>query len=261
MLRKDYIKDNLLTRKLTDLDLANIHTKIKERYYTLSEWNLADTLGKRLAVEVDKLIKLYVLHNNPALYKINKRCPSFCSKLDNLTVTGFASGDKQGGFYTEERGGVYNKIVKSIALNVSFDSLVQKPPIILNRFGAMSSFKLLNDWVTSSMGTIPELKPLITKIRTIQNGIIKSEYKRINDKVSSLYIVSDSKTPYSYTTEFKGRKNIVTVEDLFDFDPELFLYYCSSKGIKSYLKTWKMPSEPGKEDDLDSMVERVKKIL
>lgn len=177
-----------------------------------------------------------------------------------MTV-GFVGRDRLCGFYTEERGGKYNKIVQSLAITVNFDSLPQKPPIILNRIGAVSSFKLLDDWVTNNLGNLPELRPLITKIRTIQNGILKSEYRRINDKVSSLYVVTDSKTPYSYTTEFKERKNIITVEDLFDYDPELFIYYCKSKGIKNYLKTWKKPGDIEKEVSLDSIVEKLKKIL
>lgn len=261
MLRKDYIDGDLLKRKLSELDQLNIHTRIKERYYNTSEWNLADRLDGLLAVEIDKLIKLYLQHNNPALYKISRECPSFCRKLDSLMIVGFVGGDKLCGFYTEERGRRYSKIVQSLAITVKFDSLPQKPPIILNRIGAVSSFKLLDDWVTNSLGTIPELKPLITKIRTIQNGILKSEYRRINDKVSNLYVICDSKTPYSYTTEFKGRKDIITVEDLFDYDPELFIYYCKSKGIKNYLKTWKKPGDIEKEVSLDSIVEKLKNIL
>lgn len=83
----------------------------------------------------------------------------------------------------------------------------------------------------------------------------------MNDKLSDLFIVSSEKYPYIYTIDFKNRKDLVTVEDLFDFDPELFISFCRSKGIMSYLKTWRKSVSIERGDDLDSMIEKLKNIL
>lgn len=259
MLRKDQIKKNVLEKKISTYDLLNIHRKVREWYYNMSEWNAADKLKKLLAVEIDKIIELYVQYNNPALYRIYKKYPTLCRKLDSFVVSVFMIDSEQDN-YTEESGGRFEKIVQSLDITISFDSLAQKPPTISDRFSGIYRFSMLDSWVTKNFKKIPELKPLITKIRTIQNGIIREEYKRINDKVSDIYAVL-GEIPYSFSTDFKDGSCIVTIGDLFDFDPELFLYYCRSEGIKHYLKTWEKQDDVEKDDSLYSIIEKLKKIL
>lgn len=133
--------------------------------------------------------------------------------------------------------------------------------MIISEFVSLSSFMSLNNWVTSNIDKIPEVRPIITRIRTLQNEIFKISYRRVNDKLSDLFIVSSDKYPYSYTIDFKNRKDLLTVEDLFDFDPELFISFCRSKGIMSYLKTWRKSVSIERGDDLDSMIEKLKNIL
>ena len=61
MLKKEYIKENLLKRKLTVQDEHLIHEKIREWYYESSEWNIKGGYEKLLAIEMKKLIELYIM--------------------------------------------------------------------------------------------------------------------------------------------------------------------------------------------------------
>ena len=260
MLKKEYIKEDVLKRKLSVRDRYVICSYIRERYYNLSEWDAAGSHDK-LAIEMKKLIELYTIHINPALYEIYQKHPSICETLDCISIVGFINSSKLDSIYTEEKSEKYSKAVIPINITVDFSKMSEKPPVIVSEFVSLSSFMSLNNWVTSNIDKIPEIRPIITRIRTLQNEIFKISYRRVNDKLSDLFIVSSDKHPYAYTTDFKNRKDLLTIEDLFDFDPELFISFCRFKGIRSYLKTWKESVSIEREDDLDSMIEKLKKIL
>lgn len=260
MLKKEYIKEDVLRRNLSVRDRYIICNYLKERYYNLSEWDATESHDK-LAVEMKKLIELYTIHNNPALYEIYQKHPSICKTLDGISIIGFINGSKLDSIYTEEKSEKYSKAVVPINITIDFSKMSKKPPVIISEFVSLSSFMSLNNWVTSSIDKIPEVRPIITRIRTLQNEIFKISYRRVNDKLSDLFIVSSDKYPYTYTIDFKNRKDLVTVEDLFDFDPELFISFCRSKGIRSYLKTWEKSVSIENGDDLDSMIEKLKNIL
>lgn len=260
MLKKEYIREDVLRRKLSVRDRYIICSYIKERYHNLSEWDATESHDK-LAVEMKKLIELYITHNNPALYEIYQKHPSICETLDGISIIGFINGSKLNSIYTEEKSEKYSKAVVPINITIDFSKMSKKPPVIISEFVSLSSFMSLNNWVTSNIDKIPEVRPIITRIRTLQNEIFKISYRRVNDKLSDLFIVSSDKYPYSYTIDFKNRKDLLTVEDLFDFDPELFIRFCRSKGIMSYLKTWRKSVSIERGDDLDSMIEKLKNIL
>lgn len=260
MLKKEYIREDVLRRKLSVRDRYIICNYIKERYHNLSEWDATESHDK-LAVEMKKLIELYIIHNNPALYEIYQKHPSICETLDGISIIGFINSNKLDSIYTEEKSEKYSKAVVPINITVDFSKMSKKPPVIISEFVSLSSFMSLNNWVTSNIDKIPEVSPIITRIRTLQNEIFKISYRRVNDKLSDLFIVSSDKYPYSYTIDFKNRKDLLTVEDLFDFDPELFISFCRSKGIMSYLKTWRKSVSIERGDDLDSMIEKLKNIL
>lgn len=260
MLKKEYIKEDVLRRNLSVRDRYIICNYIKERYHNLSEWDATESHDK-LAVEMKKLIELYIIHNNPALYEIYQKHPSICKTLDGISIIGFINSNKLDSIYTEEKSEKYSKAVVPINITIDFSKMSKKPPVIVSEFVSLSSFMSLNNWVTSSIDKIPEVRPIITRIRTLQNEIFKISYRRVNDKLSDLFIVSSDKYPYAYTIDFKNRKDLVTVEDLFDFDPELFISFCRSKGIRSYLKTWEKSVSIERDDDLDSMIEKLKNIL
>lgn len=262
MLKKEYIKKDILKRKLSARDRYSISNYIKERYYNLSKWDATDSYDK-LAIEMSELINLYIRHVNPALYEIYQKHPSICKTLDGITIVGFINNSKLESIYTEEKSARYrySKAIIPINITVDFSKILNKPPVIISEFGNLSSFMLLNNWVTSNIDKIPEVRPIITRIRTLQNEIFKINYRRVNDKLSDLFIVSSDKYPYSYTTDFKDRKDLLTVEDLFDFDPELFISFCRSKGIRGYLKTWEKSVSIEESDDLDSKIEKLKNIL
>lgn len=260
MLKKEYIRYDVLRRKLSVRDRYIIANYIKERYYNLSEWDATESHDK-LAVEMIELIKLYIRHVNPVLYEIYQKHPSICKTLDGISIIGFINSSNLDSIYTEEKSEKYSKAVVPINITVDFSKVSEKPPVIINEFGNLSSFMLLNNWVTTNIDKIPEVRPIITRIRTLQNEIFKISYRRVNDKLSDLFIVSSDKYPYAYTIDFKNRKDLLTVEDLFDFDPELFISFCKSKGIRNYLKTWKGSVSIERGDDLDSMIEKLKNIL
>lgn len=260
MLKKEYIKEDILKRNLSVRDRYSISNYIKERYHNLSKWDATDSYDK-LAIEMSELIKLYIRHVNPALYEIYQKHPSICKTLDGINIVGFINNSKLESIYTEEKSTRYSKAVIPINITVDFSKILNKPPVIISEFGNLSSFMLLNNWVTSNIDKIPEVRPIITRIRTLQNEIFKISYRRVNDKLSDLFIVSSEKYPYTYTIDFKNRKDLLTVEDLFDFDPELFISFCRSKGIMSYLKTWRKSVSIERGDDLDSMIEKLKNIL
>lgn len=263
MLKKEYIKEQVLKKKLSVQDRYFIHEKIKERYYNLSKWNTADSYGKLLAVELDKLIKLYIKHINPALYEIYQKHPSICKTLKGIVISGFINLDKLASIYTEEKSKNYSKAVIPINITVEFSKILgEEPPIINDRFGSLSDFIVLNDWIISNIDKVPEVRSIITKIRTLQNKILEINYRRVNDKISDLYNVGSGGNLYAYSIDFKNRKDLLTVEDLFDFDPELFISYCRSKGIMGYLKNWKKPTTAVKDgDSLECLIEKLKKIL
>lgn len=263
MLKKEYIKENLLKRKLTVQDEHLIHEKIREWYYESSEWNIKGGYEKLLAIEMKKLIELYIMDTNPALYKIYQKHPTTCKTLNGIVIIGFINTGRLVSIYTEEKSKTFSKAVIPLNITVNFGLLSSKePPIINSRFCSMSDFMSLNNWVTSNINKIPEVRPIITRVRTLQNKILEINYRRVNDKISDIYVVDGEDNPYSYTRSFKNRKDLSTVEDLFDLDPELFISFCRSKGIMGYLKSWEEPTTTTKDgDSLECLIEKLKRIL
>ena len=262
MLKKEYIKEHVLGKRLSVPDKYLILEKIKERYYNLSEWNTVDEYEKLLAIELDKLIGLYIMETNPALYEIHQKHPSICKTLSGIVITGFINTGNLAPIYTEERSKIFSKAVIPLNITVNFRLLSKEPPIINSRYISMSDFMSLNSWVTSNINKNPEVRPIISRVRTLQNKILETNYRRVNDKISDLFVVGTGGNPYSYTVEFKERKDLSTVEDLFDFDPELFISYCRSKGIRGYLKSWNKPTTTAKdEESLECMIEKLKRVL
>ena len=118
MLKKEYIREDVLRRKLSVRDRYIICNYIKERYHNLSEWDATESHDK-LAVEMKKLIELYIIHNNPALYEIYQKHPSICETLDGISIIGFINSNKLDSIYTEEKSEKYSKAV--VPINITVD--------------------------------------------------------------------------------------------------------------------------------------------